>query len=201
MLTSELSHSAGDWQGVITAGQAMSWTFVISPNSALSPGSSLSATAFFALEDIGMRFSREAEIQIDTPTLTATLVLTPTSPRWGDPVTATLTMTNLGYSSAPAAVALAVVPYPLRLLTPTVGASSGTVISASRWVRWQGALTPGQSITLTYVMTLPAFAVWPGAYYHAVSFGPHDAWHDQRDVWIEPRTMHYFLPIVRRATP
>ncbi|RMG65548.1 MAG: hypothetical protein D6709_02385 [Chloroflexi bacterium] len=205
VLTSELSHPAGhyagDWQGVITAGQAISWTFVISPNSALSPGSSLSATAFFSLEDIGMRFSQQAEIQIDAPTLTATLALTPTPSRWGEPITATLWMTNLGYDSAPAAVALAIVPYPLRLLTPTVSASSGAVISASRWVRWQGALNSGQSITLTYVMTLPAFAVWPGAYYHAVSFGPHDAWHDQRDVWIEPRTMRHFLPIIRRTTP
>lgn len=192
-------HGAGDWAGALTSGQSQVWVFVVTTPLTLPAGSAITATAFFSLEGIGIRFARQAAVRVGGSHLTTALVLSPSAPSWGGWVTATAFLTNIGGASAPSAVLDVVVPTPLQLLTRTVNApSSGTVVSASNRVRWLGALAPGEGISLTYVFTLPAFSPMPGAYYHAVMAGNGDVPYTQSAQWIEPPIRLLHLPAVRR---
>ncbi|MCS7056834.1 MAG: S8 family serine peptidase, partial [Thermoflexales bacterium] len=178
-------HFAGAWQGAMSSGQVLSWTFVVTTPATLPPGTPLTATAFFALEEPGLRFARQAVIRLGAPQLAATLHLTPSPSRWGERITATAWLTNLGPAAAPSATLLAVVPSGLRLLTATVAASRpGLSHAPPNTVRWVGGLAAGESVSVTYAMTVPTFTYWPGAYYHAVLFGADSPLQRQIDAWI-----------------
>jgi hypothetical protein len=190
---------AGSWHGVITAGQRLSWTFVAQVPATATAGSALTATAFFSLDEVGIRFVKSASVRVGGPTLTAALQLSDSAPRWGDRITATVVLTNLGATLAPSATLDAVVPTGLILLTDTVsGPGTGDLRVAGNRLTWRGPLDSGAAISVTYAFTLPRFMPSPDAYYHAVMFGQQGRCEGQRDAWIIPRTWRGWLPITRR---
>ncbi|MDW8396887.1 MAG: hypothetical protein RMM31_11665, partial [Anaerolineae bacterium] len=192
-------HYAGEWSGTLGAGHSQSWTFVVTTPLTLPAGSVVTATAFFVLERVGIRFARQAAVRIGGPLLTTSLVLSPPVPTWGGLVTATARVTNVGSALAPSAALDIVVPKPLRVLTGTLSVpSSGTIISAPNRARWLGALAPGEGISVTYVLTLPALTLVPGAYYHAIMASEGRAPYVQSAHWLQPLTWSSHLPIVRR---
>jgi len=190
---------AGSWQGVITAGQPLSWMFVAQVPATATVGSVFTATAFFSLDEVGIRFARSASVRVSGPALTAALHLPAGAPRWGDRITATVVLTNIGPTLAPSATLDAVIPTGLRLLTDTVsGPGSGDLRSAGNRLIWRGSLNAGAAISVTYVFTVPTFTPWPGAYYHAVMFGQKGRYEGQRDAWIAPQVWRRWLAVVRR---
>jgi uncharacterized repeat protein (TIGR01451 family) len=190
---------AGSWHGVITAGQRLSWTFVAQVPATATAGSALTATAFFSLDEVGIRFVKSASVRVGGPTLTAALQLSDSAPRWGDRITATVVLTNLGATLAPSATLDAVVPTGLILLADTVsGPGTGDLRVAGNRLTWRGPLDSGAAISVTYAFTLPRFMPSPDAYYHAVMFGQQGRYEGQRDAWIIPRTWRGWLPITRR---
>jgi len=190
---------AGSWQGVITAGQHLSWTFVAQAPATATMGSALTATAFLSLDEVGVRFARSALVRVGGPLLTAALQLPAGAPRWGDRITATVVLTNLGPTPAPSATLDAVVPTGLRLLTDTIaGPGTGDLRSAGNRLIWRGPMDAGAAISITYAFTLPRFTPWPGVYYHVVMFGQEGGYEGQRDAWIAPQTWRRWLAIVRR---
>jgi uncharacterized repeat protein (TIGR01451 family) len=190
---------AGSWQGVITAGQHLSWTFVAQVPATATAGSALTATAFFSLDEVGIRFVKSASVRVGGPTLTAALQLSDSAPRRGDRITATVVLTNLGATLAPSATLDAVVPTGLILLTDTVsGPGTGDLRVAGNRLTWRGPLDSGAAISVTYAFILPRFMPSPDAYYHAVMFGQQGRYEGQRDAWIIPRTWRGWLPITRR---
>jgi uncharacterized repeat protein (TIGR01451 family) len=190
---------AGSWHGVITAGQRLSWTFVAQVPTTATAGSALTATAFFSLDEVGVRFVKSASVRVGGPMLTAALQLSDSAPRRGDRITATVVLTNLGATLAPSATLDAVVPTGLILLTDTVsGPGTGDLGVAGNRLTWRGPLGGGAAISVTYAFTLPRFMPSPDAYYHAVMFGQQGRYEGQRDAWIIPRTWRGWLPITRR---
>jgi subtilisin family serine protease len=190
---------AGSWHGVITAGQRLSWTFVAQVPTTATAGSALTATAFFSLDEVGVRFVKSASVRVGGTVLTAALELPAGAPRWGDRITVTAVLTNLGSTLAPSATLDVVVPAGPRLLTDTVtGPGTGDLRSADNRLIWRGPLNAGAAISITYAFTLPMFTPWPGAYYHAVMFGQEGGYEGQRDAWIAPQTWRRWLAIVRR---
>jgi len=190
---------AGSWQGVITAGQHLRWTFVAQVPATATAGSALTATAFLSLDEVGIRFARSAAVRVGGPVLTAALELPAGAPRWGDRITVTAVLTNLGPTLAPSATLDVVVPAGPRLLTDTVaGSGTGDLRSADNRLIWRGPLNAGAAISITYAFTLPRFTPWPGAYYHAVMFGQEGGYEGQRDAWIAPQTWRRWLAVARR---
>ena len=189
---------AGAWQGVITAGQHLSWTFVVQVPPTATTGSTLTATAFLSLDEAGIRFARSASVRVGRPVLTAALQLPAGAPRWGDRLTATVVLTNLGSTFAPSTTLDAVIPTGLRLLTDTVaGPGTGDLRSAGNRLIWRGPIGAGAAISVTYAFTLPQFMPWPEAYYHAAMFGQAGQLEGQRDAWIAPQTWRRWLPLTR----
>ncbi|MDW8293451.1 MAG: S8 family serine peptidase [Anaerolineae bacterium] len=203
VLASELHGAAGQfagaWQGTLGAGQALTWNFVLTTSPALPAGTPLTITAFFALDELGTRFAREVVVRLGAPQLTATLQLAPTPARWGQRVTATVWLTNLGITHAPSVTLLAIAPFGARLLSHTVSASAGNAnASVPNLARWEGALTAGTAVQMTYALTLPQLSASPSAFHHAVLYGDAEPLQHHIGTWIEPSTERAFLPIVAR---
>jgi len=190
---------AGSWQGVITAGQHLSWTFVARVPATATIGSIFTATAFFSLDEVGIRFAKSALVRVSGPMLTAALQLPAGIPRWGSRITATVVLTNLGPMLAPSATLDVIVPTGLHLLADTIsGPGTGDLRSVGNRLTWYGPIDAGATISVTYAFTLPRFTPWPRAYYHAAMFGQQGRYEGQRDAWIVPQTWQRWLPVVRR---
>lgn len=190
---------AGAWQGALNAGAVSTWTFTVAAPPTASPGSLITVTAFFELSDLGMRFARQAVVRLEAPQLTATLQITPTQPRWGERVTATVWLTNLGATPAPSAALVAIVPFSMSLLSETLWTSAPSLsVPISNVVRWAGALAGGTSVQVTYALSLPQLAASPSAYYHVVLFGDAEPLAGAIGTWIEPQRSQVFLPHVIR---
>lgn len=197
-LLSAAEHSAGEWSGVIGAGEWLTFTFVATSSAGLSDGTALTATAFVKLDQLDVRFAREATVYINTPRLASTLSAQPLPAHWNDAVTFTLRMTNTSNVAAPEARVMNVAPTGLTLMTPTVLLDGHGVISTTaNRIDWTGAIEAGSSITVTYVVSLPKLtALAPAVFYNAAIVDNGAGTVSQSALWLTPLTQVYYMPLL-----
>ncbi len=188
---------AGEWRGALAPGDVLTFTFVVTADPSMALGEVATATLHVTLEDLDLHFTRDAVVQA-SPALTASLDAHG-APFWNRPLTVTFALTNTGAVSAADARATIAVPFGLRLITTSVQSpATGTAIAHGNVITWHGGLSAGESVTLTYAISLPANAAGR-AFYHAAWYDNGGALPEQVEVWIAPRGVHErFLPLVRR---
>ncbi|MCS7059538.1 MAG: S8 family serine peptidase [Anaerolineae bacterium] len=196
-------HYAGEWNGSLQAGMALTWTFVATTGVTLPAGSHVTATLHVAVQQPGIRFTRQAGVRVGSPGgaphLVSSLEMQPAAPAWLSLITFTARLTNSGALAAPAATLTAVIPTGLILLTPTVQTPlvGGTALARNRIV-WTGPLAAGASVSVTYGVSVPAFSPPQRDFYHAVLTDDGAAMRSQSAVWVSPAMRLFFLPLVVR---
>jgi uncharacterized repeat protein (TIGR01451 family) len=199
-LSNSTAHNAGEWRGEVRFGEVLTFTFVAAAAPALSDWTPLTATLLAALEEPNIHFARQALVHVNAPQLASTLTTQPPQPRWNSTLTFTLRVTNTGVMDAPDASVVNAIPTSLRLFTPTLALSGpGNTTLTGQRIDWQGVLSTGQAITLTYVVSTPAFtndAV--GAFYNAAQVDNGAGHVSQSELWVTPHTAVYYLPVLRR---
>ncbi len=199
-LSNSTTHNAGEWRGEVRFGEVLTFTFVAAAAPALSDGTPLTATLLAALEEPDIHFSRQALVHVNAPQLASTLTTQPPQPRWNSTLTFTLRVTNTGTANAPDASVMNAIPTGLRLFTPTLTLSGpGNTTLPGQRIGWQGVLSAGQAITLTYVVSTPAFTNDSvGAFYNAAQVDNGAGRVSQSELWVTPHTAVYYLPVLRR---
>jgi hypothetical protein len=197
-MASATAHSAGEWNGVIAAGDWLTFTFVATSSNGLSDGDSLTATAFVKLGQLDVRFAREVTVYVHAPRLVSTLEMQPLPVRWNDAVTFTLRVTETGHVAAPFASVMAVVPSGLTLETPTLMLDGNGIITATgNRIDWTGPIEAGGGITVTYVVSTPKLlAQAPVDYYHAALVNNGAGAVSQSALWLSPLTQVYYMPLL-----
>ncbi len=191
---------AGDWQGSVSAGEVLTWTFTATPTGALAAGSGLTATVYVDMHGAGVRFSKAAAAHINTPVLSITLSMQPDPAAWNSPVTLTMHVTNTSPVTAPMASLINAVPFGLQLLTPTLSLSGGgAAISNGNRIDWSGSLAPAGAVTITYRVSMPVMSQdQPLAYFDAVDANNGSGDITQANVWIIPAIHILRLLVVMR---
>jgi uncharacterized repeat protein (TIGR01451 family) len=204
LLSSTLSHTAahyaGDWSGTVHGGDILTWTFAARSASGLSNGLPLTATLFVKLDTIGVRFSRDVLVHVNTPVLSSTLSVQPTTAPWNSVLTLTLHVINTSGMNAPALSLVDAVPTGLTLITPSLSlVGNGTLAAHGNRIDWLGGLNANQGITVTYQVSMPAFsAEVPPAFYNTAQINQGAGIVTQSELWIGPQTMTYWLPVMTR---
>ncbi len=193
------THNAGAWRGRVRPGQVLTWTFVAASSAGLSPGTPLTASVRFAIEEIGLRFTRDAVARVSAPDLVSSLALQPAPPAWRGRVTATLRVTNSSAIAAPAASITSVIPTGMRLITTTlIPPPTGVATASGNRIVWSGGLAPGAAIAFTYQISVPALKPSPREFYHAALVDDGAGRVTHAAAWITPRTSVYWFPRIMR---
>jgi uncharacterized repeat protein (TIGR01451 family) len=190
---------AGDWLGNMRAGETLTWTFSARVAGGLTSGAPVTATAKIAMNDAGLRFTRDAVLHVGAPVLTAALEMQPNQPAWGSTVTFTLHAKNTGAFDAGDAKITAVVPTSMTLLASSVTATGGFAGAENNIVVWRGALAPGAEVVLRYAATLPQLtAAAPGVFFPSAQIDDGMGGFRQAAVWIRPSTTVLHYPLMSR---
>jgi uncharacterized repeat protein (TIGR01451 family) len=199
-LSNPTAHNAGTWRGEVHFGDVKTFSFIAAAAPSLSDLTPLTATLLATLEEPGIHFSRQSLVYINTPVLASTLAMNSPEPRWNSTLTFTLRVTNTGATAAPSASVVNAIPTGLKLLNPTLTLSGpGNATLANQRIGWQGALSIGQAITLTYSVSTPAYTTGSVmAFYNAALVDNGAGSVSQSELWVAPRTTVYYFPIVMR---
>jgi uncharacterized repeat protein (TIGR01451 family) len=199
-LAGATEHNAGTWSGLIHSGELLTWTFVATTPLGLAANTSLTATLHISLDDLGLRFTREQVVYVHTPVLSSSLTMEPTLPKWGQPLTFTLRITNPTGVAATGATMVNALPWGLSLTMPSLVLNgSGVVTSTSNRIQWAGDLAAGAALTVTYQVSLPPFNVGINpAYYNAAQIDNGAGSLSQSALWVAPMNGVYYLPLVMR---
>ncbi len=193
-------HNAGEWSGPMSAHDVMTFTVVATSTAGLSDGTALTATLFVDLDALVVRFARTAVVHINTPALMSTLDIQPEPPQWRKAITVTLHVANTSGVMAPSASVMNAVPFVLTLITPSLALTGGGVISATgNRINWAGGIDAGQSITVSYVVSLPRLSPFmPSTFYNAAEVNNGAGLLTQSALWITPQTRVYYMPLLSR---
>jgi hypothetical protein len=113
----------------------------------------------------------------------------------GRVTTWTLTARNLGVAALPLTVTLGV-PFEQQVLTESLHANTGAVITANDRLQWLGMLGMSETLTVTYQVTA-AWTLSPLKLYGSASVATDQAvWQAGSYWWVTP--FRAYLPVVRK---
>jgi hypothetical protein len=179
------------WHGSLQPGETMTQTFTVTPTSS----GVISLPVIFEDVDHQLAFTSFVHVAVDQPSLE--LNLSPSSsPVWGRSVmTWTLTAHNRG-ADWPAGQLVSLLPFDQLVLNDLITATLGAATHHSGTIAWQGALLSGQSVTLTYQMTVPFSLENQVLYGGAAVIDGVGVW--QMGAWLTTQPRRVYLPIVRK---
>jgi hypothetical protein len=178
------------WHGSLQPDEALMQTFVVTPTSS----GVISLPVIFQDIDHQLAFTSFAHVAVDQPSVE--LSLTPSSPTaFGRSVmTWTLTAHNRG-TDWPAGYLVGLLPFDQLALNDLVTATLGAATHHSGTITWQGALLSGQSVTLTYQMTVPFSLDNQVLYGSAAVIDDAGVW--KTGAWLNVQPRRVYLPVVR----
>ncbi len=187
------------WEGPLGPGAAITSTYRVTVAAGLPTGTLIANMACFGLEDQDIRFHHAAVVRVGTPDLSPSAFRCSPSPaRPGTTVTCTLALANAGPGDAPAAVITNLLPADATLVPDSlVWMGGGTTEVLTETVRWNGSLSAGGRVTLTYWLTLPTNPIHPPLY--SVAFledGTGGTW--ERATWLLLKPWRAYLPVAYR---
>ncbi len=179
------------WHGSLQPGEMLTQTFVVTPTSS----GVISLPVIFEDVDHQLAFTSFAHVAVDQPSLE--LNLSPSSsPVFGRSVmTWTLTAHNRGADWL-AGQLVSLLPVNQLALNDLITTTLGAATHHSGTIAWQGALLSGQSVTLTYQMTVPFSLNDQTLYGGAVVIDDAGVW--QTGAWLATQPRRVYLPIVRK---
>lgn len=149
------------WSGTVGAGAARPFTFRITPRAAPQTAQ-LPGRVVFHDQASGLDFDQPLVWRVDTPDLhgqgdrCAPSRLTATVARPGRSTTVTMRLCNDGPGLAPGAIMTGLAPLHLPIVPGTLAVQGpGTAGTGKSSVTWHGPLDSGQSVTLTYCISVP----------------------------------------------
>jgi uncharacterized repeat protein (TIGR01451 family) len=186
------------WNGDLTPGASFTFTYRLSLTDSVAHAPP-SNSAEISLGAQGLRFQRQAIVQIATPDLSASsLSMTPATAASRTEVSVTLVIRNNGLADAVNASADNPLPWPLRVITGTLtsgGVGTATELLHKNRILWRGEVAVGTPVTLTYRASAPPIvkgetwvnnAVW-------LEDGHDRAW--ERDNWLHVESYRFFFPL------
>ncbi|MBP8056707.1 MAG: S8 family serine peptidase, partial [Chloroflexi bacterium] len=154
------------WQGVVAPGGEKVIHYVAAAAPHTAPGSFLFNQLTLYDHQHVQGWKQILTVQVGTPDWRrSALTVWPAQPVRGQPMTYTLALHNQSAVTAPVVSSTLFLPLPLTPITATLGSSSGVVTITAGAVNWQGSVAPGQTVTVSLVLTATDELVlaWLGA--------------------------------------
>ena len=177
------------WHGSVQPGETVTQTFVVT----VTASGEISLPVIFEEADHQLAFTALAQVAVDQPALELNLS-SPTSVG-GSVTTWTLAAHNLG-ADWPAGQIMGVLPFNQLARDDAVTATLGAATHQSGTITWQGALLAGQSVTVTYQMTVPFDLDDQLLYGNATVSDDAGVW--QAGAWLKAQPRRAYLPVVRK---
>jgi len=191
------------WAGDLAPGTAVTFSYQLRLQDALSPVLVRNAADFF-LGEQRLHFQRQADVYIATPDLSASTVTmspenpsqTPATAKASTEVAVTLVARNNGLADGSNVSVENPLPWPLRLITGTLsshGVGTATERTQENRVSWQGEIAAGASVTLTYRAIAPPVLNLNLWVYNAarLQVSPGGAWEQGAWLYVEPHRVYY----------
>lgn len=175
--------------------QSITSTVVITLDPGLTAGGMVTLPVHVSDQDHAIQFVTAARLTINSPAIAFDLEPNRASIRPGGVVTWTLVARNQGVD-APAALITALLPFNQLIVSGSVTYNTGLASVVSDTVLWNGAISTGHSLTLTYQMR--ALSVLSDHVYYggaAASDGV-DVW--QTGNWLTVAPYKIYLPLIRK---
>ncbi|HZY43734.1 MAG TPA: S8 family serine peptidase [Anaerolineae bacterium] len=184
------------WAGSLLPNQSITATVVITLATDLNAGDVVTLPVQFVDQDHALQFVSTARLAIDAPAFAFDLQPSSASIRPHDLITWTLTARNFGLD-APVAVITDLLPFNQTIVSGSLAYDSGSASYLSGTIRWNGSISAGQSITLSYQMSGPLVFSDHVYYAGAVMSDGSDVW--QAGNWLTVQPYQSYLPIVRKG--
>lgn len=154
------------WQGVVAAGGEKVIRYVAAAAPNVPSGFRLDnhLALSFGLDDF--TWEQTIPLWVGVPDLRSSVIaVNPAHPDRKQPVTYTFFLHNDGVLPATTISSTFFLPLPLHAITDTLTSSGGTANLTAGQIHWQGGLAPGETVTVSLVLTATngAERVWLGA--------------------------------------
>ncbi len=142
------------WQGALLPGGSHQITYQAAPDAALPSGTRLDNSVTLAYARHQLRFDKVTTVWLDAPDLRASWLLGTAAATFPTrTITYTLLLRNQGLAAAEGATAVLRLPDSFAPLTATLSSSAGLAALDNQRVNWQGAVLPGETITISLLLT------------------------------------------------
>ncbi len=184
------------WTGTLVPGAAITVSYQITLDAALSSGAWLTTTALFRDDTHGLPFDQTQVVRVAAPDLALSTFTASTPSRDNSLITYTLVISNSGLSSAAPARATLLLPLDTRPMTGSPGLSGpGVVTTTGSVIHWQGILGAGEAATLTYRLMVPQPYTGMWLLNEALLWdGAGGAW--ERAAWVDMKPYRVYLPVI-----
>ncbi|MBK9051028.1 MAG: hypothetical protein IPL78_08960 [Chloroflexi bacterium] len=145
------------WQGVMAAGEVKVIRYHAAAIPSITPGTRLNNQLSIHIAGQDFVWRQIIPLWVGVPDLRhSTITVTPADPTRDQPITYTLTLHNQSNLPAPAISSTLFLPLPLVPITDTMVSSSGVITLTQAGLQWQGGLAPGETVTMSLVLTATA---------------------------------------------
>jgi uncharacterized repeat protein (TIGR01451 family) len=149
-----------NWSGMLPSGGAHEISYQAIPSNTLSDGTPIENHLQIHYQRHNLTFNRATIMWIEAPDLTSsTLTAVPNLPIAADTITYTVTLHNSGLKATNNVSTVVRLPDELALISDTLTANEGTANLAPHRIFWQGDLNPGQTVTVSLVLTRSVMAI------------------------------------------
>jgi len=190
------------WSGSLGPRAAVTFTYRVTVATGMPAGTAIVNTARFELEDHAIRFHRAAVVRVDAPDLSSSVFsCTPSPARPSAVVTCTLALRNTGVADASTATISNMLPSGMKLVPGSASSGGvGTVLEVDNGVTWEGLVSMGGAVTVTYRAFAPPDVRHGWVYNQAfVEDGTGGEW--ERGVWLEIEPLRRYFPLMFRNGP
>ncbi|HTP08310.1 MAG TPA: hypothetical protein VMP08_08675, partial [Anaerolineae bacterium] len=198
-LPAEVTYLGGDtltWSGALSVGQIITRQMQLKLAGVISAGTIVTLPVEFRDGDQAIRFTRAARINVDEPQLELSYAPEAATALTNHAVTWTLTARNSGALTAPVTITLGV-PFEQQLITDSLQANMGSVITDNNRLTWLGVLGVNDALTVTYQLTT-AWTLSPLLLYgSAIAATDQTMWQAGSSWLITP--FQTYLPVVRKS--
>lgn len=145
------------WQGMMIAGEVKEIRYSAAADPAVRAGTRLDNQLSIQVAGQDFIWRQTTPLWIGVPDLRgSTITITPAEPTWDQPITYTFTLHNQSNHPAPAISSTLFLPLPLVPITDTLVSSTGVITLTQAGMQWQGGLAPGETVTMSLVLTATA---------------------------------------------
>jgi hypothetical protein len=183
------------WSGALSVGQIVTRQVQLKLADVITPGMIVTLPVEFRDDDQAIRFARAARINAGGPQLELSYAPEAARAFPHRVVTWTLTVRNTGALSAPVTVTLGV-PFEQQLITDSLQANSGSVITHNNRLTWFGTLGVSEALTVTYQLT-PTWTLLPLKVYGSATAATAQMVWQAGSYWLITPFQAY-LPVVRK---
>jgi hypothetical protein len=197
-LPADVAYLGGDaltWAGALSTGQIITRYLQLKLADVIGAGTIVTLPVEFRDDDQAIRFTRAARINVGGPRLELSYAPDAAATMTNRVMTWTLTARNSGGLATPVTVTLGV-PFEQKLITGSLRASIGSLITHESRLKWLGTLGLGEALTVTYQLTT-AWTLSPLWVYGSATAATDQTVWQAGSYWLITPHQAY-LPVVRK---